>query len=91
MRRLLSTVPLVLLTRRATLFVCCRPTGAPPLWLKSPSLPRTFVLELLDFVLANSPDVFRRLPPFQNALAVRMTQLIQAQLQVRGWQPVVRG
>ena len=58
------------------------PAGAPPLWLKSPSLPRTFVLELLDFVLANSPDVFRRLPPFQNALAVRMTQLIQAQLQV---------
>ena len=55
--------------------------GAPPLWLKSPSLPRTFVLELLDFVLAHSPAVFLRLPPFQNALSVRMTQLIQAQLQ----------
>jgi hypothetical protein len=61
--------------------LCNIASGAPPLWLKSPSLPRTFVLELLDFVLANSPDVFRRLPPFQNALAVRMTQLIQAQLQ----------
>ena len=39
------------------------------------------MLELLDFVLTNSPAVFRQLPPFQNALAVRMTQLIQAQLQ----------
>lgn len=39
------------------------------------------MLELLDFLLANSPAVFRQLPPFQNALAVRMTQLIQAQLQ----------
>ena len=55
--------------------------GAPPQWLRSPSLPRTFVLELLDFVLANSPAVFRRLPPFQALLSARMTQLFQAQLQ----------
>ena len=57
------------------------PAGAPPTWLKSPSLPRTFVLELLDFVLTNSPAVFRRLPPFQALLSQRMTQLIQAQVQ----------
>lgn len=65
--------------RQPCLFTCA---GAPPLWLKSPSLPRTFVLELLEFLLVNSPSVFRQLPSFQNALAVRMTQLIQAQLQV---------
>lgn len=57
------------------------PAGAPPTWLKSPSLPRTFVLELLDFVLTNSPAVFRQLPPFQALLSQRMTQLIQAQVQ----------
>ncbi|KAL4423762.1 hypothetical protein ABPG75_001063 [Micractinium tetrahymenae] len=61
--------------------LCNIASGVPPLWLKSPSLPRTFVLELLEFLLVNSPAVFRQLPPFQNALAVRMTQLIQAQLQ----------
>lgn len=61
--------------------LCNIASGAPPIWLKSPSLPRTFVLELLDFVLTHSSAVFRQLPPFQNALAVRMTQLIQAQLQ----------
>ena len=55
--------------------------GVPPVWLKSPSLPRSFVLELLDFVLTNSPAVFRELAPFQSALAARMPQLIQAQLQ----------
>lgn len=39
------------------------------------------MLELLDFMLANSPTVFWKLPPFQDILAVRMTQLVQAQLQ----------
>ena len=28
-------------------------------WLKAPTLPRPFVLDLLDFVLANSAAVFR--------------------------------
>lgn len=28
-------------------------------WLKAPALPRPFVLDLLDFVLANSAGVFR--------------------------------
>ena len=28
-------------------------------WLRSPALPRYFVLDLLDFVLANTPAIFR--------------------------------
>ena len=28
-------------------------------WLKAPSLPRVFVLDLLDFVLSNTAPVFR--------------------------------
>ena len=28
-------------------------------WLRSPALPRYFVLDLLDYVLANTPAIFR--------------------------------
>jgi len=56
-------------------------TGAPPTWLKTPSLPRTFILEVLDFALANSSELFMSLPEFQSALSLRISQLLQAQLQ----------
>lgn len=56
-------------------------TGAPPTWLKTPSLPRTFILEVLDFALANSSELFMSLPDFQTALSLRISQLLQAQLQ----------
>lgn len=56
-------------------------TGAPPTWLKTPSLPRTFILEVLDFALANSSELFMSLPDFQSALSLRISQLLQAQLQ----------
>lgn len=56
-------------------------TGSPPTWLKTPSLPRTFILEVLEFALANSAELFMSLPDFQSALSLRISQLLQAQLQ----------
>ncbi|KAK9810126.1 hypothetical protein WJX72_005196 [[Myrmecia] bisecta] len=50
-------------------------------WLKAPALPRPFVLDLLDFVLANSVAVFRTIPAFEHALLVRICQLLITQLQ----------
>lgn len=60
--------------------MCC--AGAAPKWLKTPSLPRTFVLEMLDFVLTNSAQLFRCLPAFENTLSVWISQLLGSQLQV---------
>lgn len=65
--------------------------GGPPAWLRAPSLPRTFVLELLDFVLSNSPSLFRGLPAFQSALSGRVCQLVQAGASLgRAWGCAVR-
>ncbi|DBA68408.1 TPA: hypothetical protein ACH3X2_013711 [Trebouxia sp. C0005] len=50
-------------------------------WLKAPTLPRPFVLDLLDFVLGNSAAVFRTMPAFEHALLVRVCQLLITQLQ----------
>eukprot|EP00887_Chlorella_sp_A99_P002554 scaffold6.g2554.t1 len=61
--------------------LCAIAAGTPAAWLKAPPLPRAFVLELLDFVLTNSPDVFRLLPPFQAALSQRIAAVVQSQLQ----------
>ncbi|KAK9868608.1 hypothetical protein WJX84_001848 [Apatococcus fuscideae] len=50
-------------------------------WLKAPALPRSFVLDLLDFVLANHATVFRVIPAFEHALLVRISQLLITRLQ----------
>lgn len=50
-------------------------------WLRAPTLPRYFVLDLLDFVLSNTATVFRTVPAFEHALLVRITQLLITQLQ----------
>ena len=42
--------------------------GGELVWLRSPLLARPFVLEMLDFVLNSSSDVFKVLPDFQDAL-----------------------
>lgn len=56
-------------------------TGAPPSWIQTPSLPRTFILEVLDFALANSSDLFKAIPEFESTLSLRISQLLQSQLQ----------
>lgn len=56
-------------------------TGAAPSWVKTPSLPRTLTLEVLDFALANSSELFRALPDFESTLSLRISQLLQAQVQ----------
>lgn len=56
-------------------------SGAPASWIKIGSLPRTFVLEVLDFALSTNTQVFSRLPHFESALNLRISQLLQAQLQ----------
>jgi hypothetical protein len=56
-------------------------SGAPASWIKIGSLPRTFVLEVLDFALSTNTKVFSRLPHFESALTLRISQLLQAQLQ----------
>jgi hypothetical protein len=50
-------------------------------WLKAPSLPRPFVMDLLDFVLGNSAPLFRELPAFEHALLLRVCSLLTTQLQ----------
>ncbi|KAK9811035.1 hypothetical protein WJX73_008056 [Symbiochloris irregularis] len=50
-------------------------------WLRAPTLPRYFVLDLLDFVLTNTADVFRTVPAFEHTLLVRICQLLVTQLQ----------
>lgn len=42
--------------------------------------PRTFVLELLDFVVAENVEVFRSSPVFEHALLSRVCHLLLAQL-----------
>ena len=56
-------------------------TGAPPTWLQTQSLPRTFIMEVIDFALANSSELFMSVPDFQIALSLRISQLLQSQLQ----------
>jgi hypothetical protein len=56
-------------------------TGAQPVWLRTPSLPRTFVLEVLDFALCNCDRVFTALPDFESSLSLRLGHVLQAQLQ----------
>ncbi len=54
--------------------------GATPVWLSTPPLPRGFVLELLEFVLAHFAAVFKVLPAFQQSLVIRVSQLLLLQL-----------
>ena len=54
--------------------------GAECAWLRSPMLPRTFVLELLDFVLGANAATFRASPVFEHALLARVCHLLLAQL-----------
>ncbi len=57
-----------------------RRTGVECAWLKAAPLPKTFVLELLDFVLAENASVFRGSAVFEHALLSRVCHLLLAQL-----------
>lgn len=56
-------------------------SGSPARWIKTPSLPRTSSLEILDFALLSSPELFKALPEFESSLSLRIIQLLQSQLQ----------
>ena len=55
-------------------------SGAPAAWLKGSSLPRTLALEILDFVITHSFELFTQLPAFEHVLCNKVPQLLQAQL-----------
>ena len=46
--------------------------GAPPVWLKCPAMGRSFVLDLLEFVLAHRPVAFHSIPAFTWLLQQRV-------------------
>jgi len=56
-------------------------TGSPAKWIKTPSLPKTVSLEVLDFTLLSSANIFNALPEFESSLSLRIIQLLQSQLQ----------
>ena len=56
-------------------------TGSPAKWIKTPSLPKTISLEVLDFTLLSSANIFNALPEFESSLSLRIIQLLQSQLQ----------
>lgn len=56
-------------------------SGSPARWIKTPPLPRTSSLEILDFALLSSPELFKALPDFESSLSLRIIQLLQSQLQ----------
>jgi len=61
--------------------------GGDATWLRSPPLPKPFVLELLDFILNASADLFRTLHDFESAVTGRVSSLNASQayrLQPRG-------
>ncbi len=47
-------------------------TGTECAWLRSPILPKAFVLELLDFVLGANARTFQMSPIFEHALLSRV-------------------
>lgn len=51
--------------------------------MNTPPLPTIFVLDVLDFILANSARVFCSIAEFEHALLVRICQLLINQLQAR--------
>lgn len=56
-------------------------SGSPATWIKTPSVPRTFSLEILDFALLSSSSLFMALPGFESSLSLRVIQLLQSQFQ----------
>ena len=49
--------------------------GGDATWLRSPLLPKPFVLELLDFILNASAELFRTLHDFESAVTGRVSYL----------------
>lgn len=56
-------------------------SGSPARWIKTPSLPKTFSLEILDFALLSNPKLFLALPGFETSISLRIIQVLQSQLQ----------
>jgi hypothetical protein len=56
-------------------------SGSPARWIKTPSLPKTFSLEILDFALLSNPELFMSLPGFESSISLRIIQVLQSQLQ----------
>jgi hypothetical protein len=50
----------------------CRNAGTACAWLRSPILPKSFVLELLDFVLGANARTFQTVAIFEHALLSRV-------------------
>lgn len=61
------------------------PSGQEAQWVTAPPLPTIFILDVLDFILANSARVFISIAEFEHALLVRICQLLINQLQAREW------
>lgn len=56
-------------------------SGSPARWIKTPTLPKTFSLEILDFALLSNPNLFLSLPGFETSISLRIMQVLQSQLQ----------
>lgn len=60
-----------------TLPACLLAAGTAPAWLRCPSPPRTFLLELLEFVLSFRPQPFHSLPQFSALLHSRVCPILE--------------
>jgi len=57
--------------------LCHLAGGSPAIWLQSPSVPRHFSLELLEFIITQKADLFRTSPDFESALRERICRVLQ--------------
>ncbi|CAD7699922.1 unnamed protein product [Ostreobium quekettii] len=60
--------------------MCEMCSGSPATWLQSPVVQRQFILDMLEYVLSHKPQVFHRLPLFEEALRERVCHVLDSLL-----------
>ena len=60
--------------------LCTLAGGGSPSWLSSPPVPRSFALEILEFILATRADIFMRVDAFNKLLRERVVSLVMVSL-----------
>lgn len=59
-------------------------TGGPAIWLRVSFLQRTFVLDMIEYVLSNYASIFRKLGPYQLVLRHQVCSLLMTSLRTTG-------
>lgn len=64
--------------------LCSLAGGGAPSWLSSPPVPRSFALEILEFILATRAELFVRVDSFNRLLRERVVSLVMVSLNATG-------